>query len=65
MQGGLKKRRNMLLRKQEGAVEAVILCSVLLLCLVGITVYSLQLRVAKNEKDRWITLPLRRRLPRW
>ena len=50
MQGGLKKRRNMLLRKQEGAVEAVILCSVLLLYLVGITVYSLQLRVAKNEK---------------
>lgn len=46
----LKKRKRNLLRKREGAVEAVILCSVLLLCLVGITVYSLQLRVAKNEK---------------
>lgn len=46
----LKRRKKNLLRKREGAVEAVILCSVLLLCLVGITVYSLQLRVAKNEK---------------
>ncbi len=51
MQGNrLKKRKSSLLRKREGAVEAVVLCSVLLLCLVGITVYSLQLRVAKNQK---------------
>ena len=45
-----KREKRNLLRKREGAVEAAVLCSVLLLCLIGITVYSLQLRVAKNEK---------------
>ncbi len=44
------KLKKMLRRKKEGAVEGIVICLVLIVCLIMITLYSIQLRIAQNEK---------------